>query len=618
MNNTSNLNPTTRSEAQARRLLLFFLSTLSIAAIFLAVPARANPVPFDAMKIVGSITAARGADGVRLVSSKKHEGKLETSHPYNTPLVITAVAKTNDTDLRLYFGDKGMIILNWELNQTELRHHDPRTGEQHAVPGQGNIPTNTWVTITWTIDEKGSRVQVNGKERYMLPGDYSGLSGGVAVGTYGGSIVTLKSLNITEGNATKKGGKQGSSGRDDNPKDDPNDNGILVSTPAGDVPVGPATAAAATSDPNAIERPEYRSSAKTLVKSISTINAMTVIVTDDGSEIGKTDQVYATVPGDSRTADESSVVWVRKGEGGEMKISAQEAIRAVKLRYPIWDRGKIELSFGDKYSPKDGGSGGTAFGVLLLSVLEGFDIDPRFAITGDITVDWKDRKIGVVPAKVTGASDNKCSCAAIPEANEADIDDMRLLYGDTALWNIQVFSIGTLQQAAALLRTDRDKQINDAMQAFVDARDLYHKAGKSWTHNADVRKALQKVVDLAPNCISATHLLAVTSGKAPQRLSVPASIAQWESLNYMYDQLFDGNRTVDRFTLPTVATIQERRRLNTLKPIIDQRMVPLLVEFGNFVDLVDQLADGHSTIDPIAAKQHLEALASKRREILGE
>jgi hypothetical protein len=86
----------------------------------------------------------------------------------------------------------------------------------------------------------------------------------------------------------------------------------------------------------------------------------------------------------------------------------------------------------------------------------------------------------------------------------------------------------------------------------------------------------------------------------------------------MYDQLLDGNHTIDRLSLPAVATIQERRRINTLKPIIDHRMLPLLVEFSNFVDLVDQIADGKSTIDPDTAKQHLEALASRRREILGD
>ena len=345
---------------------------------------------------------------------------------------------------------------------------------------------------------------------------------------------------------------------------------------------------------------------------------MTVMVADDGSETGKTDQIYATVPGDSRTQNESSVVWVRKGEGGHMKISAQEAIRAVKLRYPSWSGGRIEFSFGDKYTEHDGGSGGTAFGVLLLSVLEGFDIDPRFAITGDISVDWRVREIGGVPAKLTGATDDKCVCAAIPQANENDLDDMRLLYGDAALWNIQVFSIDTLQQAVALLRTDRDKTIDDAIHAFTDARDLYHKASKSWTHNPDLRKALQKVIDLAPNCISATRLLSVIDGKAPQRLSPAESVAQWQSLNYMYDQLVDGKRTIDRYSLPASATIEERRRLNFLKPIIDKRMLPLLVEFSNFVDLVDQLADGKSTINPKTAREHLESLASKRREILGE
>ncbi len=253
----------------------------------------------------------------------------------------------------------------------------------------------------------------------------------------------------------------------------------------------------------------------------------------------------------------------------------------------------------------------------MLSLLEGFEIDPQFAVTGDITVDWKVREIGGVPAKLMGAAADGCTCAAIPVANEADVDDMRLLSGDASLWNIQVFSIDTLQNAVLLLRTDRPKEVDDAIARFSAAKALYVNAGRNWVHDAGIRKQLGEVLAAAPNHLSAKHLLAVMDNKAPQRLSLQESIAQWESLNHVYAALVDSKKGVDRYSLPVAVTIAERKRLNGLRLIADKRMLPLLAEYSNFIELMDQIADGKSRIDVVAAKQHLEALVSKEQELLG-
>ena len=116
------------------------LTTLAIITCLLSPSARAAVITFNDMKVVAGVTAAQTADGIRIASIQRREGKLQTARTFQTPLVIKAVAKTNNTNLRLYFGDKGMIIFNWEANKNELRHHGPRTGEQHAVQARATFP----------------------------------------------------------------------------------------------------------------------------------------------------------------------------------------------------------------------------------------------------------------------------------------------------------------------------------------------------------------------------------------------------------------------------------------------------------------------------------------------
>ena len=55
-----------------------------------------------------------------------------TPRIYRAPLTVRAVAKTDSTNLRLYW-HIGEIILNWECSVRELRVHDPHTGDQQGL-----------------------------------------------------------------------------------------------------------------------------------------------------------------------------------------------------------------------------------------------------------------------------------------------------------------------------------------------------------------------------------------------------------------------------------------------------------------------------------------------------
>src|SRR3954468_649874 len=137
--------------------------------------------------------------------------------------------------------------------------------------------------------------------------------------------------------------------------------------------------------------------------------------------LGQTSELILTAtPG--KPSDNTPVMFATAA-GKEMHMVKEDAQRWVRVKYPRRDAAKVELSFEDKYTPKDGGSIGAAIGTLLLSMIEGFEVDPKLAITGDVTADGKIRAIGGVAAKMRGATAGGCTVMALPADNYQQVAD---------------------------------------------------------------------------------------------------------------------------------------------------------------------------------------------------
>jgi hypothetical protein len=522
-------------------------------------------------------------DGIRIVEKPKRAPAVRTQREFKTPLVITAVAKTDSTNIRLYYGKSGVIIFNWELNQGQLRHHDPKSGAISGVGDRGSVPKNTWVAIRWVISNTESRIEVDGVERASFMGDYSGLSGTVGIGPGVGSVVTVNSMTVSPIVAG------GAARQPASPPVGPID--IIV--PAAKPKFVATTQSLATTpagDPNVIERPEFQNIPKRLVKSVTSVTSMMVTIARDGQESGFTSDIIATIPAKSRAGNTAGAGFLRDDADITMRVAFEEAARAVQLRYPLWEPGHIDFSFGDKFVAHGGPSAGTAFGLLMLSCLEGWDIDPRCAVTGDITVDWKVRKVGGVTAKLRGATLDKCLYAAIPEGNEAAFADMALLYSKSALWDIQVFSIATLQQAIALARTDRSPQLLEAMKLFDDLRPQLHKAEAITLHKPETRETLKRILQLAPNHLSAKCTLALCENTAPRTLSESGSLYQLSILFYPYGELLSSGERIDRSVLPVHITALARKRIAALRPIAHKDIQPMIGDVAAFIEALDAFA----------------------------
>lgn len=569
--------------------------------------------------VVEDNVVVRHTDEGLVISGGERRGApaiLKTRASFDLPVDITLVAKTSGKSLRLSFG-KGEALFNWDQHGKDLRFTNPWDAHVFVVPNMGEVPKDQYVTIHLIVTDREVKLDAWGATHFGLKGPFAGTRGPIGVGTEDDAVVTIKSLTVTHGGKTTK---------DQPPAKEPTEpsepKAPVATTgesgkPSGplftDVPCAKPTAAArgssparAAADDASIERPEFRDKPKPIVKNLSAVTSMMVVRGADGQASGVTSDIIATVPGDSRRGNKAAAGFYRKDGDETMRTAFDEALRAVELRYPLWEPGRIEFSFGEKFTSHAGPSAGTAFGVLMLSCLEGFDVDPKCAITGDVSVDWRVRKVGGVTAKLRGAALDKCTYAAIPVDNATAFGDMALLYGNDSLWVVQVFTIANLQEAVALARTDRPEGLVNAINLFGDLQVALNKNQRLALREPGTKSTLKQILDLAPNHLSAKCVLALCDGTAPKTLSANATAYQLSVIYYPYLEAINKNRNkqLDRTTLPKAVTITARKRLATLRPIAHKDFQPMLADVGTFIETMDELAD-HS-ISAATAERRLQ------------
>ena len=132
---------------------------------------------------------------------------MQTTESYSFPLRIDITAKTNGSNIRLYYKE-GRIILNWEINKDDLRIHDILKGKGSGHYGGGRIPENKYIDIAWIIDRNEMLVLVNEELRHI--GDEhpymtsravtqnKKIREPVRISAAHGSTITVKSLKVTE------------------------------------------------------------------------------------------------------------------------------------------------------------------------------------------------------------------------------------------------------------------------------------------------------------------------------------------------------------------------------------------------------------------------------------
>ncbi|MCM8532241.1 MAG: hypothetical protein NE330_13855, partial [Lentisphaeraceae bacterium] len=310
--------------------------------------------------------------------------------------------------------------------------------------------------------------------------------------------------------------------------------------------------------------PDFASKKKAVHKRQATSNGLMVSSNSQGVNTGIMSEVIGTVTPSSGKTTFS----FKRQVGSSMIESLISAEQALKARFPQLEDGyKINVSFSNKFSNKDGDSAGTAITVMLFSMFEGIEIDKSVAMTGTISKDWKVGIVGGVASKIRGALKGNCKHVGIPVDNQEAVQDLVILYGIENLWKIQVFSLTTLDEAIDLARKDKSANLTKATAEFAKVARFIPRDMRFTSSSAKrkVLSSLKNVCTLAPNHLSARVLYNVISGNTYLRLSFLTSV---EEVNRLSNDILSDDKIPDekvKATLKTLARYAKR---------VDRRVAP--------------------------------------------
>lgn len=298
------------------------------------------------------------------------------------------------------------------------------------------------------------------------------------------------------------------------------------------------------------------------------IKGLLVVKLDNGSFAGAASQMNAT----TIKKESGFEIGFNQPVGEMMTKATAEVDKFIRVRHSgkLPSGMRIEFSFADKYSPKDGPSAAVVCALMANSIITGKKIDPGFAATGDMTATGEVQPVGGVASKIKGAIHKRCSHVGIPDANKSSITDTYLLKGIKPLYQIQIFSIKTFDQAFGLATKDHPESVQKALDEFAMVQKALKKNEK-YIYNSKVRNKLRNIVKLTPNHLSARLLYLHSIKKGPKKLSLAGSIigidnAGQKLANMFSDGSFQKARGLNDDSLTTLIF-----DISRLRPMLDKR-----------------------------------------------
>jgi hypothetical protein len=340
-------------------------------------------------------------------------------------------------------------------------------------------------------------------------------------------------------------------------------------------------AAAATPAPAPAAAPAVAPVGISLKSRQSTLYGLLVMEIGQGKLAGQAQQMNCTA---TQQGSEPAVLKFNQAVGKQMEGALNEVHKFMEVRHNGWPKGYvIEMSFEDRYVPKDGPSAACACALLVDSLFTGTPLMDKTAVTGDITATGAVQPVGGVPDKLRGAASKGCTVACIPIKNARSMADHALIKGPRPLTAIQIFVAEKFDDAKKVTSNPRDPGVEKAIAEFSEiARVLNANANPALAvKHPKVVEKLRSVLKNAPNHLSAKLLLEMAEGRSNKALSAAGSL---EAINSESEALVEGLRSgasPDKLGKDKVADAV--MRLNNIRSRLDKRTFAYadsLLDFG--------------------------------------
>ena len=108
----------------------------------------------------------------------------------------------------------------------------------------------------------------------------------------------------------------------------------------------------------------------------------------------------------------------------------------------MFEENDLHIHVPDGAVPKDGPSAGITMTTAIASLVSGSDVDPKIAMTGEVSLRGFVMPIGGLPEKLMAAMRSGIMTALIPADNEQDLVDV----ADEVKDNLTIIPVKTVQE----------------------------------------------------------------------------------------------------------------------------------------------------------------------------
>ena len=205
----------------------------------------------------------------------------------------------------------------------------------------------------------------------------------------------------------------------------------------------------------------------------------------------------------------------------------REAVKFIGLSRGSELVGKsIEFSLDKAVKVKSEGPGAAlACAVLTEALSKKLSLEKDTALMGDVNADGTVQPVEDLRERLSSESRSLEKVIIVPKADQFAGNDILLLEGPRVFYKTQLFTVETLSEAVDLGTSRRKDKQKQAIALFTEIQNVLNKpGGAKFITNSHVRRRLQKVLQLAPNHLSAKQLALASQKKYPVRLSLTASL----------------------------------------------------------------------------------------------
>ena len=280
------------------------------------------------------------------------------------------------------------------------------------------------------------------------------------------------------------------------------------------------------------------------------------------------------------------------------------ALHVLGSRYSNFDAASFDFSLSGQSAGENDPAIAVPTIVLLRSIIEGFEIDPQVAIAGNVDAEGKLAVAGAVALRMQGADSSKtCKLVLLPLENYEQLVDFKIYNGLHSILGPTVIGFSTEDDAVDWARTDRQDRFSKAIEICTHACKQIS-ASDSALHGDEVVSDLHETLDLAPNCLTARLLLALSQNKARQRLSIAASeyfiLAAAEEF---LPDLFNADPAAATQPTPHTTDAAELQLLHKVRPIADLKIQPLVDAWSEFIRMQVAFNTGKASYDSLTEKR---------------